>query len=362
MTTPTTPATASTSDAPRITGSTRLALLMHGHLRQYTGKMGFGLLRYSPGTVTSVIDADEAGGSLREVAGIDSDAPIVADAEAAAAIGADVLVIAVATSGGVLPAGYRSEIVTALRSGMSLINGLHGRFAEDPEFAAALQPGAFIWDVRREPEGLVSGTGRARALSCRRILTVGTDMAIGKMTASLELDAESRRRGLRSRFVASGQIGMCISGDGVPLDAVRVDFASGAIESLCLRHGPDHDVLWVEGQGSALHPGSTAWIALLRGSMPTDLVLVHRAGQRHLDGLPDVAIPPLPEVIDLYERVAAATTAYPAAKVRAIALNCGHLTSEEAADAVRAVQAETGIATADVFRDGPGPLLDALFA
>ena len=178
MTTPTTPATAATSDAPRITGSTRLALLMHGHRPQYTGKMGFGLLRYSPGTVTSVIDADEAGGSLREFAGIDSDAPIVADAEAAAAIGADVLVIAVATSGGVLPAGYRSEIVTALRSGMSLINGLHGRFAEDPEFAAALQPGAFIWDVRREPEGLVSGTGRARALSCRRILTVGTDMAL----------------------------------------------------------------------------------------------------------------------------------------------------------------------------------------
>lgn len=348
------------TDAPRITDTTRLALLMHGHLRQHTGKMGFGLLRYSPGTVTSVIDADEAGGSLREIAGIDTDVPIVADAAAAVGIGADVLVIAVATSGGVLPPGYRSEIVTALRSGMSLVNGLHGRFAEDPEFAAALRPGAFIWDVRREPEGLVSGTGLARGLSCRRVLTVGTDMAVGKMTASLELDAEARRRGHRSRFVASGQIGMCISGDGVPLDAVRVDFASGAIEALCLRHGPEHDVLWVEGQGSALHPGSTAWIALLRGSMPTDLVLVHRAGQHSLEGLPDIAIPPLAEVIELYERVAAATTAYPAPKVRAIALNCAHLAADEAADAVRTVEAETGIATADVLRDGPAALLDAL--
>ena len=343
-----------------IPASSRLALLMHGHLRTRNGKMGFGLLRYSEAVVACVIAAEGVGDSLRSITGIDSDVPIVADVAQAAALGADVLVIAVATSGGVLPPGYRGEIISGLRKGMSLVNGLHGVYADDPEFAAALQPGAFIWDVRREPAGLRSGRGRALELSCRRVLTVGTDMAIGKMTASLELDRAARARGIRSRFIATGQIGICISGDGVPLDAVRVDFASGSIEELCMRHGPHNDVLWVEGQGSALHPGSTAWIALLRGSMATDLVLVHRPGHTALDGLEHIAIPPLPEVIALYEAVAAATPSYPKAKVRGIALNCARLTDDEAERALRETADLTGIATQDVMRRGAGRLLDAV--
>ena len=343
-----------------ITPASRLALLMHGHLRSRNGKMGFGLLRYAEATVTCVIATEGAGGDLRAITGIDTDAPIVATTAEAAILGADVLVIAVATSGGILPPGYREEIISGLRNGMSLVNGLHGVYALDPEFAAALQPGAFIWDVRREPAGLVSGRGRAAELGCRRVLTVGTDMAIGKMTASLELDRTARARGIRSKFLATGQIGICISGDGVPLDAVRVDFASGSIEALCLKYGVDHDVLWVEGQGSALHPGSTAWLALLRGSMATDLVLVHRPGQVALDGLEHIAIPPLPEVISLYEAVASATPSYPVAKVRCIALNCARMSDAEADRAVRETAELTGIATADVVRHGAGALLDAV--
>lgn len=348
-----------------ITPDNRLALLMHGHLRTRNGKMGFGLLRYSSATVTCVIaaegmDADDVGGDLHAITGIDTDVPIVANAAEAAALGADVLVIAVATSGGILPPGYREEIISGLTNGMSLVNGLHGVYAHDPEFAAALQPGRFIWDVRQEPDGLGSGRGRALELSCRRVLTVGTDMAIGKMTASLELDRAARRRGVRSAFIATGQIGICISGDGVPLDAVRVDFASGSIEAMCMKYGPDNDVLWVEGQGSALHPGSTAWIALLRGSMATDLVLVHRPGQVALDGLEHIAIPPLPEVIALYESVAAATPSYPKAKVRAIALNCARMTDDQARRAVQETADLTGIATADVVRQGADLLLDAI--
>lgn len=244
---------------------------------------------------------------------------------------------------------------------MNLVNGLHGRYNEDPEFAAALQPGAWIWDVRQEPTGLVSGRGRARGVSARRVLTVGTDMAIGKMTASLELDRVARARGLRSKFLATGQIGICISGDGVPLDAVRVDFASGSIEALCLKYGDDNDVLWVEGQGSALHPGSTAWMALLRGSMPTDLVLVHRANQTVVDQLDDVAIPPLREVVAMYEAVAAASPSFPAAKVRAIALNCAKLSPAEIDAACQAVEDETGITCADPVFHGADRLYDAIF-
>lgn len=346
-----------------ITHDNRLALLMSdGYLRSRNGKMGYGLLRYSESPIACVIASDEVGGDLREITGIDTDVPIVGSVDEARALGADTLVIAVATSGGVLPGPYRVEIVRALRTGMNLVNGLHGRYNEDPEFAEALRGGRWIWDVRQEPAGLVSGRGRARTIAARRVLTVGTDMAIGKMTASIELDRAARARGMRSKFLATGQIGICISGDGVPLDAVRVDFASGSIETLCLKYGDDHDVLWVEGQGSALHPGSTAWVPLLRGSMATDLVLVHRANQTMVDGLDNVAIPPLHEVVALYETVAAASPSFPAAKVRGIALNCARLSAEAISDACRAVEDETGLVCVDPVFHGAGRLLDAIVA
>ncbi len=343
-----------------IVPGSKLALLMTGYLRLRNGKMGFGLLRYSQNEIACVIAADEVGGNLREITGLDTDVPIVADVAAARALGADVMVIAVATSGGVLPDGYRQQIVSALDNGMSIVNGLHGRYADDPQYRAAKSPNAYIWDVRAEPTGLVSGRGRARELSARRVLTVGTDMAIGKMTASLELDRSAKNRGLRSKFIATGQIGICISGDGVPLDAVRVDFASGSIEAMCLKHGNDNDVLWIEGQGSAMHPGSTAWMPLLRGSMPTDLILVHRSGQTALDGLADVAIPPLPDVIALYEAAAAASPSFPAARVRGIALNCGQLEGTQKERACELVELQTGLPCVDVVHHRADRLVEAL--
>jgi uncharacterized NAD-dependent epimerase/dehydratase family protein len=339
----------------------RLALLMHGHLQARQGKMGLGLLRYSTNSIVAVVDRNHVGGSIAELTGINRTVPIVGSAAAATKMGADTLVLAVATSGGVLPEDFRSEIISGLRSGMSLVNGLHGRYAEIPEFAAALQPGRSIFDVRVEPAGLSPGRGLAATTPARRILTVGTDMAIGKMTASLALHRVAVERGLRSKFLATGQIGMCIAGDGVALDAVRVDFASGAVEQMVVASGSKHDVLWVEGQGSILHPSSTAWLALLRGSMPTDLVLVHRAGQEHVHNIEGFGIPPLVDVISLYEAVARGGGSFPPARVRAIALNCAHLPNDEAARlACTEVERSTGLVCDDVVRFGAERLLDSL--
>jgi uncharacterized NAD-dependent epimerase/dehydratase family protein len=343
-----------------IPSGSRLALLMNGYLTSRHGKMGAGILRYSDYPVVAVIDETVTGQSLSVLTGINRDVPVVSSVAEAHALGADTLVIAVATSGGVLPDGYRAEIVSALKSGMHLVNGLHGTYADDPEFAAVRQRGAVIWDVRQEPAGLGSGRGRALDLPCRRVLTVGTDMAIGKMTASLELHRSAQRQGLRSAFLATGQIGIVISGDGVPLDAVRVDFATGAVEALCLRHA-DVDVQWVEGQGSILHPGSTAWLGLMRGSQPTDLVLVHRANQTHLDQLDAFPIPPIGDVIAAYESVASLNPGFSAPKVRAIALNCGQLADDDAArKACEELEAGAGIVTDDVVRFGADRLLAAL--
>lgn len=340
--------------------SRRLALLMHGNLTNGMGKMGQGLLRYSEAEIVAVVDREHVGEDLQPLTGIARSVPIVAEVTDAIALGADTLVPGVAPPGGALPTEWRTEIAVGLSAGMSLVNGLHTPLADDPGLRALLREGRTIWDVRREPAGLENGTGRAAQLPALRVLTVGTDMAIGKMTASIELDRAARRAGLRSRFLASGQIGICISGDGVALDAVRVDFASGAVEALTLRYGEDRDLLSIEGQGSILHPASTAWLPLMRGSCPTHLILTHRWGQQTLSRLTDIRIPPLKQVAALYEAVATVCGAHPRARVAGIALNCAGLDEGETRMAIAATEAETGLPTTDVVRFGADRLLQAI--
>ena len=365
----------------RLTPERKLALLMHEAIVGTGGKMGFGLLRYSDAQIACVIDRETAGQNLAALTGIPRTVPIVASIAEALALGADTLVPAIAPAGGVLPDGWREQVLEALRGGMSLVNGLHERMADAADFRAALTPSAFIWDVRQEPPGLDNGLGRARELSAKRILTVGTDMAIGKMTASLELHKAAQRQNIPSAFVATGQIGICISGAGIALDAVRVDFASGGVEWAVLNANPlpparrgdksesessnsprsagvrGETLIWIEGQGSILHPASTAWLPLIRGSMPTHLILCHRAGQESIARAPWVKFPPLKEVAALYEAVCAPIQP---ARVAGIALNCGHLTDDEARAACEQTEAETGLPTQDVVRFGAERLLEAV--
>ncbi|MCL1465807.1 DUF1611 domain-containing protein [Argonema galeatum] len=338
----------------------RVAILLHEGIHGIHGKTGLTLLRYSEASIVAVIDQQCAGESLPKLTGISRDVPIVASVEDALLYNPDVLAIGIAPSGGILPDIWFQEIKQAVASGLSVVNGLHTRLASHPEIQGLLKEGQWIWDVRQEPAGLGVGTAKARSLSCRRVLTVGTDMAVGKMSTCLELNRASQKRGLRSKFLATGQAGIMISGDGIPLDAIRVDFAAGAVEQLVMRFGEDDDILYIEGQGSLLHPGSTATLPLLRGSQPTHLILVHRAGQTHIRNLPHVVIPPLSEVIKLYEMVGSAGGAFGEVKVVAIALNTGHLDEAGARNAIEQVKMETGLPCTDVVRFGGDLLVDAI--
>ncbi|MEN9221322.1 MAG: DUF1611 domain-containing protein, partial [Thermostichus sp. BF3_bins_97] len=285
---------------------------------------------------------------------------IVASVAEALAYQPEILAIGIAPSGGQLPQEWREELLSALRGGLSLVTGLHTPMAQDQQFKECLQPGAWIWDIRQEPPGLSVGKALARTLACRRVLTVGTDMSVGKMSTSLELHQASLKQGLRSRFLATGQTGIMLSGDGIPLDAVRVDYASGAVEQLVMRYGPEHDILHIEGQGSLLNPSSTATLPLIRGSQPTHLILVHRAGQTHIKGMDYVPIPPLPQVIDLYTRVAAAAGAFAPVPVAGIALNTFGWEESAAREHLAQVEAETGLPCTDVVRFGADPLLQKI--
>jgi uncharacterized NAD-dependent epimerase/dehydratase family protein len=276
-------------------------------------------------------------------------------------------VVGLAPSGGRLPEDMAADVAAALSAGLSVASGLHSRLGDDPALAALVRPGRWIWDLRREPPDLGVAAGRAAGLPGRRLLAVGSDMAVGKMSACLELHAAARRRGLDARFVGTGQAGILISGSGVALDAVRVDYAAGAVEQAVLAAaqgaGPDTLVL-VEGQGSLCHPGSSATLPLIRGSQPTGLLLVHRAGQRTIQRLEAIPLPPLGQLIAALEALAALARpldpSLPLPRVEAIALNTAHLDGPAAAAALAATAAETGLPCVDPVRQGGEALLDGL--
>ena len=340
-------------------------LLQHDGLTDLSGKTGLAFLRYRQGPVVAVLDPSNAGADLPTLTGIPRPVPVVASVAEAMVYGPQVAVVGLAPSGGQLPEPVRQAVADCLRAGLSVASGLHSRLGEDPQLAALLQPDCWIWDLRCEPASLDVAAARAAQLPCRRILALGSDMSVGKMSAALELTATARQRGLDARFVGTGQAGILIAGCGVALDAVRVDYAAGAVEQavmLTAEGAGPRALLFVEGQGSFCHPGSSASLPLLRGSQPTDLLLVHRAGQECIRNLPDIPLPPLPQLIATCEALAALALPCGAQppKVRAVALNTALLNDQQAAAAVAATAALTKLPCADPVRGGAGALLDAL--
>ncbi len=337
-----------------------IAIFAEATMGKLNAKMAEGILRYGRNPVVAVIDSTQAGKRVRDLCPLDSDTPLVATLAQAQALGAQVLVLGTAPSGGRLPPEWKDILEQAIAGGMSLVNGMHDQLR--PMFADKLRDGQWVWDLR-VPQGDAPpiAMARAAALANTRVLMVGTDMAIGKMTAGLELTRSLQEMGRDAAFLATGQTGIAITGRGIPLDAIRVDHAGGAVEWMVLE-AADHEIVVVEGQGSLLHPGSTATLPLMRGSACTHMILCHRAGMETLDELDSVRIPPLPEVIALNEAVARAAGALTPAKVTAIALNTAKLTQAEAEAAVKSVEDETGLPAADPVRQGADKLAKALLA
>lgn len=335
-----------------------IALFAEATMGSLNAKMAEGILRYGRNPVVAIIDSTQAGNSVRDLCGIDSDAPIVATLTEAQSLGAQVLVLGTAPSGGRLPKAWVPVLEQAITGGMSLVNGMHDRL--QPMFDGQLRAGQWVWDLR-VPQGDAPpiSMGRAASLTNTRVLMVGTDMAIGKMTAGLELTRSLQRLGRDAAFLATGQTGIAITGRGIPLDAIRVDHAGGSVERMVLE-ASGHEVLVIEGQGSLLHPGSTATLPLMRGSACTHMILCHRANMKTLDELDSVRIPPLRDVIALNEAVAAAAGALTPGKVVAIAINTARLTAAEAEASIKTVEDATGLPATDPVRYGAEKLAHAI--
>ncbi len=317
------------------------------------GKTMRGVLRYRRDDVVGIVDSTRAGESEAGV-------PIVGDVAAGLELGPQVAIVGVATQGGRFPPAWRAILHACIAGGLSIENGLHETLTDDPELRPlADEAGVELRDLRRPPAGLDCATGANLEVDAHVVLTVGSDCAIGKMTVSLELDRAARERGIASVFVPTGQTGIAIAGWGIAVDAVVADFISGAAETLVVEGGRrGGELLFVEGQGALLHPAySGVTLGLYHGSVPHALVLCHRAGATEIEGSPGHRIPPLPDLVELHERIALPRRP---SRVVALALNTGGLDETAAREAIAAASAETGLPAADPVRDGADALLDAV--
>lgn len=334
----------------------KLAVFMEGALGEDSGKMGLAVLRYSPNPVVCVIDSHHVGADLRGLLRVDRNAPIVGSVREAVALGAEVLVLGIAPPGGLIPERWWACIDESIELGLSVVNGLHDHLSQR---YPRLNGGQWVWDIRVEPKDLKPGEGLARSLTNRRVLMVGTDMSVGKMTSGLEVHFEMLRRGAKSAFVATGQVGITVMGSGVPLDAVRLDFASGAIEKEVMA-AKDADFVIVEGQGALLHPGSSATLPLMRGSLPTHLIMCTRANQPTLRRVPWVRVPNLRDYIALYENLASTLGTFPQPKTVGLCVITAALDEGAAFDECKRIEDETGLPAVDPIRHGASKLVDSL--
>jgi len=288
--------------------------------------------------------------------GVDAGLPEM-DVKAAAARGAKSLIFGIAPVGGAIQPHWVETLKQAARAGLDIVAGMHSRLTAVPGLAEAAAEGrARLVDVRVPPVGIPIGSGRKRR--GMRLLTVGTDCAVGKKYTALAIAQELNRRGVRATFRATGQTGIMIAGEGLPIDTVVCDFTAGAAEVLSPDNDPDHwDV--IEGQGSLFHPGyAGVSLGLLHGSQPDAIVVCHEAQRRTHLGCPDYPLPDLGECIELNLRMARRTN--PAARCVGVSVNTMPLPRTERENWLGALRRTVGLPCVDPLVEGPAAIVDEL--
>lgn len=292
----------------------------------------------------------------RQNAAVDLELPRL-NAQQAAQQGAGSLIIGVAPVGGALPEHWLDDLESSLDAGLDLVSGLHTRLNRIPRLVAAAQRNNVrLLDVRHSDAALTAGTGIKR--SGKRLLTVGTDCALGKKYTALALADALRQRGVAADFRATGQTGIMIAGEGIAIDAVIADFIAGAAEQLSPDNVPDHwDV--IEGQGALFHPAyAGVTLGLLHGSQPDAIVLCHDPSRETIEGYPHIRLPSLGRAIEAYLDAGRLTNR--AIRCVGISINASALTPAQTASYFEQIGIELGLPICDPIKTGVGAIVDEL--
>jgi uncharacterized NAD-dependent epimerase/dehydratase family protein len=335
----------------------RIAILAHEQFPD-RAKTAVGLLRYGDQEVVAVLDRETAGTTVDDhLPDAGEGVPVVEGVADAPAF--DALYVGIAPIGGGFEESWRPDVRGAIERGADVVAGLHYFLNDDPELnALADDHGVELRDVRKPPDELTVAEGVARELDVEVVLTVGTDCSTGKMTTTLELVEAAREAGLDAGFVPTGQTGIMIAGRGIPVDRTVSDFTNGAVEQMLRARADEHEYLFVEGQGSIVHPAySAVTCGILHGAQPDHLVLCHEAGRTAVHGYESYALPDPGEVADRYVDLAGAVAP---TELLGGALNTAGLDREAAERAVDEYEAAIGAPAVDPVRDDAGKLLEEL--
>ena len=337
--------------------SRRIVILTEGHTDPVNAKTAACVVRYRPEEVVALLDATQAGKTSQELLGLGGNIPIVGSV--AEAPTANTLLIGIAPAGGRIPPAWRAIVMQAIERGMNIVSGLHDFVSNDPEFSrVAAAKGVTIYDVRKNNERDVT-TRQGIREDCLRIHTVGHDCSVGKMIVAVEVAQALKRKGHDAKFVATGQTGIMVEGDGCPVDCVVSDFVNGAAEKLVLAN-QHHDILVIEGQGSLSHPRySAVTLGLLHGTMPQGLIMCYEAGRTHIKGMDDIPLKSLKELVQVYEMMGSLQSP---CKVIGFGVNTRKISDGDAQAERERVRAEFGLPVCDVIRDGADELVDAVLA
>ncbi|MCO8120621.1 DUF1611 domain-containing protein [Stieleria sp. TO1_6] len=332
----------------------KIAVLTDGYSTPFVAKTAISLLRYRTADVVAVIDQSVEQRNAEALFGVGGQIPVVNGLAELKDV--DSLYIGIAPPGGKLPVAWRPIILEALHRGMDVVSGLHDFLTDDEAYRqAAARSGSRLIDVRRNRLKETATAHRFRP-GCVRIHTVGHDCSIGKMVTSLETQRGLVSAGHDAAFLATGQTGIMISGQGVPIDCVVADFVSGAAEQLAIAN-EHHDFLLVEGQGSISHPAfSAVTLGLLHGVAADGLIFCYEAGRTQVKGLDHVDIPAMED--QMAACLALANLRHPC-KFIGVAINTRKLDTNEALREIETTQSRLGLPTCDVFRTGADRLVDA---
>lgn len=335
----------------------KIVILAEKRLGPTTSKMTNGAIRYLPDEVVAVIDSRYSGKTVQLVLGFGGSIPVVSSLEEALKFHPTSMLIGISPAGGEFPPEWYPVVIQALQNKLNIISGLHYFIGDVPEFKVLAEKYKVkIHDLRRNNQPEILARGLARNFKSKIILTVGTHGNIGKMTTTIEIVKYLQRAGISVDWLATGQIGILIKGKGTPLDAIKGDFLSGAVEAALIPMDGNSEYIFVEGQGSLQHLGySSVALGLLHGSLPDAMILCHRTDL----GISDYGVDTTDFrcAVDLNEKVLSFVKP---SKVIAVSLNTYNLSEDRATKYIEAVQNSVELPVTDPVRFGAKILADAV--